>query len=205
MSESFAYLTAASVFGGPGPRDGVRVERTTGRSAKPGALRRDQPDNEQLADRALKVAYRTALGLTRNPDAAADIAQDVAIKAVKRAGRLRDPQALEAWVHRVTVRTTIDHHRAAESRRKAEDGYRADAPVVHNDVDVAADEILDCLALLTERQRAAVTLRFLHDLDDQAIARALGCRTGTVRSLLSRGTAILREELGKRRETGGTA
>ena len=55
--------------------------------------------------------------------------------------------------------------------------------------------MLDLLAGLPPRQRAALTLRYVHDLPDAAIARALGCRTGTVRSLLSRGRAALRDEL----------
>jgi DNA-directed RNA polymerase specialized sigma24 family protein len=42
------------------------------------------------------------------------------------------------------------------------------------------------------RQRAALTLRYVHDLPDDAIARALRCRPGTVRSLLSRGRDALR-------------
>jgi DNA-directed RNA polymerase specialized sigma24 family protein len=42
------------------------------------------------------------------------------------------------------------------------------------------------------RQRAALTLRYVHDLPDTAIARALKCRPGTVRSLLSRGRDAVR-------------
>jgi RNA polymerase sigma-70 factor (ECF subfamily) len=38
-------------------------------------------------------------------------------------------------------------------------------------------------------------LRYVHDLPDDAIARALGCRPATVRSLLSRGRDALRETL----------
>ena len=49
------------------------------------------------------------------------------------------------------------------------------------------------LAGLPPRQRAALTLRYVHDLEDDAIAAALGCRRGTVRSLLSRGLSTLRE------------
>jgi len=45
---------------------------------------------------------------------------------------------------------------------------------------------------LPARQRAALTLRYVHDLPDDAIARALRCRPGTVRSLLSRGREALR-------------
>ena len=45
---------------------------------------------------------------------------------------------------------------------------------------------------LPARQRAALTLRYVHDLTDAEIARALRCRPGTVRSLLSRGRDAVR-------------
>ena len=57
------------------------------------------------------------------------------------------------------------------------------------------DEIWSGLADLPERQRAALVLRFFEDLDDVDTADALGCRVGTVRSLVSRGLAALRDRM----------
>ena len=53
--------------------------------------------------------------------------------------------------------------------------------------------MFDVLAELPARQRAAVVLRYWHDLDERDIADALGCRPGTVGSLLHRAIARLRE------------
>ncbi|MGH2929309.1 MAG: RNA polymerase sigma factor, partial [Solirubrobacteraceae bacterium] len=39
---------------------------------------------------------------------------------------------------------------------------------------------------LSMRERTALALRYIHDLDDAQIARAMRCRRATVRSLLSR-------------------
>ena len=50
------------------------------------------------------------------------------------------------------------------------------------------------------RQRAALTLRYVHDLTDAEIARALRCRPGTVRSLLSRGRDAVRAAIDDRPE-----
>lgn len=49
------------------------------------------------------------------------------------------------------------------------------------------------LAELPERQRHALVLRFYLDLPDDEIASLLGARPGTVRSLISRGLAALKE------------
>lgn len=148
---------------------------------------------EALAERALQVAYRTALGVTRDPDLAADIAQEVAMKAIDHADRLRTPEAVDGWLHRIAVRTAIDEHRKARTRRTAEDGFGTHEPTAHHDDPSDTRPLLELLAVLPDRQRAAVTLRYVHDQSDRQIARALGCRTGTVRSLLSRAIATLRE------------
>lgn len=152
--------------------------------------------DDVLAKRALEVAYRTALGVTHDPQLASDVAQEVAIKALRNIGRLRDPDALGAWLHRTTVRTAIDEHRRTGRRRAAEEGFAGDGPVAHVDDDGAGHrDALEMLRPLPHRQRAAMTLRHVHDLTDRQIARALGCRTGTARSLLSRATAALCDQL----------
>ena len=81
-----------------------------------GALAVSRPDtlsDERVASRALQVARRTALGVLGDAEAAADVAQDVAITAVRRAGSLRDPAALDAWLHRIAVRAALREARRA--------------------------------------------------------------------------------------------
>jgi RNA polymerase sigma factor (sigma-70 family) len=51
------------------------------------------------------------------------------------------------------------------------------------------------LRRLPDRQRQALVLRFYEDLPDAEIARLLGCRPATVRSLVHRGLAAVREVL----------
>ena len=48
---------------------------------------------------------------------------------------------------------------------------------------------------LPERQRVALVLRYFDDLTDREVARAMGCRPGTARSLISRGLAAVRATL----------
>ena len=54
-------------------------------------------------------------------------------------------------------------------------------------------ELRDALAALPIRQRTAIVLRYLCDLDDVEIAAILKCRRATVRSHVKRGLAQLRE------------
>jgi RNA polymerase sigma factor (sigma-70 family) len=127
-----------------------------------------------------------------NREAADDVAQEVAIVAVKQAYKLRSPAALDAWLHKVAVRKALASARKARVRLAAERAHHEALPPLMRD----DDRVLDLLAGLPPKQRAALTLRYLHDLDDDAIATALGCRPGTVRSLLSRGREAIRQERG---------
>jgi RNA polymerase sigma factor (sigma-70 family) len=147
---------------------------------------------EPLAERALRVGYRAALGVLGDPDKAADVAQEVALLALRRGHTLRDPERRDAWLYRTATRAALRSVRRDSSRRAAEDAHARSAPI---DIEPELAQSLALLDGLPARQRAALTLRYVHDLPDAAIARALRCRTATVRSLLSRGRAAVRARL----------
>ncbi len=58
------------------------------------------------------------------------------------------------------------------------------------------DETWVALARVRPRRRAALVLRYYEDLPLAEIAELLGCRLGTVKSLIHRGLAELKEVLG---------
>jgi RNA polymerase sigma factor (sigma-70 family) len=149
---------------------------------------------ERIAERALTVGRRTALGVLGDPEAAADVAQDVAVIALRRRHRLRDPEKLDAWLHRVATRAALRVARGEGRRRLREVDHARDRPE-SAEPEAALTELFALLAHLPHQQRAALTLRYVHDFPDAAIAHALGCREGTVRSLLSRGRDALRHDL----------
>jgi RNA polymerase sigma factor (sigma-70 family) len=62
-----------------------------------------------------------------------------------------------------------------------------------SDPDTAAT--MAAIGRLPARQRAAIVLRYYADLPEIEIAAALGCRAGTVKSLLARARARLAKEL----------
>ena len=131
-----------------------------------------------------------------DPDAAADIAQEVALQALRHRHALRDPAALDAWVHRIAVRAALREAQRSRRRREAE---QAGAALSAAAATPPMAELLAVLDGLPPRQRAALTLRYVHDLPDEDIARALRCRPGTVRSLLSRGREAVRARLEENR------
>ncbi len=152
---------------------------------------------EQAARRALTLASRTALAILRDREEAQEVAQEVAVLACGRLHQLRDERAFDAWVHRIAVRESLRAVKRTQTARRrlvSLDATSADVEAVSS-VALAGSEspMLDAVADLPERERAAVILRYVHDLPDEQIAAVLRCRTGTVRSLLSRARARLRE------------
>jgi RNA polymerase sigma factor (sigma-70 family) len=167
-------------------------------------FREGDPDAaDLLARRATRLALRTAAALLESREEVTDIAQDVAVDALRSLGKLRDPDAFDAWVHRITVRHTMRRLKRRRRAREAETPLallpEAAQPAVPEDADpdalIAARQALaTALATLPARQRLALALRYVHDLGDAEIAAALGCREGTVHALLSRGRQTLRRD-----------
>jgi RNA polymerase sigma factor (sigma-70 family) len=60
-------------------------------------------------------------------------------------------------------------------------------------VDAEVHELLDALAHLGLRPRTALVLRFYVDMSEAEVAQVLGCRPGTVKSLVHRGLRQLEE------------
>jgi RNA polymerase sigma-70 factor (sigma-E family) len=60
-------------------------------------------------------------------------------------------------------------------------------------VELQADELTDALRRLSPSRRAAVVLRYYEDLSEAEIAATLGVRPGTVKSMVHRALAELRE------------
>lgn len=158
---------------------------------------------EVLARRATRLALRTAAALLESREEASDIAQDVAVDALRSLGKLRDPEAFDAWVHGITVRHALRRLKRRRRAREVETPLalitEAAEPTVPQDIDpdavIAARQALAIsLSELPHKQRLSLVLRYVHDLSDAEIAAALACREGTVHALLSRGRQTLRRD-----------
>jgi RNA polymerase sigma-70 factor (sigma-E family) len=133
----------------------------------------------------VRFAYLT----TGSVSAAEDVVQEVFAGALHRWGELRDPVA---YLRRaVASRCTSWVRRRVLERRHGT--YAEPAPTGTPNADAPA--VRAALARLTPRQRAAVFLRFYLDLTEAQIADSLGCRPGTVKSLLHRSLATMRGHL----------
>lgn len=128
---------------------------------------------------------RVAYLLTGHRDVAEELVQDAFVSLWRN------------WDH-VTVpagylRAAVVNNARSWLRRRSLEERRAERPAI--DAAQRVDEMWDVLQSLSERQRAAIVLRYYEDLPDADIARILGCRVPTVRTTIHRGLAALRKEV----------
>ncbi len=150
----------------------------------------------RFVDEQGAALQRFAWLLTRDAERAADLTQTVLLRLARRGvDDLADPAtyARRALVneHRSQGRTTGARVRALA---RLGDGSPAHTPDPAGAVG-ERDAIWRALAGLSDRQRAAVVLRYYEDLPDERIGEVLGCRPATVRSLVARAMPVLREAL----------
>ena len=130
---------------------------------------------------------RLAFLLTGSEETARDLVHDCYLRVHAKWNRLDVPAA---YLRTAVVNACNSHHRALRRRRE----HDARTPQAAS-VDLDADEMADAIAALPYRQRAAIVLRFWHDCTAAEIADALGCRPGTVGSLIHRALAELRKAM----------
>jgi RNA polymerase sigma-70 factor (sigma-E family) len=144
-------------------------------------------------DGAVRLAYL----LTGDRSLAEDLVQDAFVKLAGRLAHLRDPEAFDAYLRRTVVNLANSHWRRKRLERAYLERQRGRARPVPTEPDLGSrDALWRALQKLSERQRAAIVLRYYEDLSEQQVADILGCRQGTVKSLVSRGLDVLRGEVG---------
>ncbi len=156
----------------------------------------------------LKV-YALALRSTGSEADAADLTQEVFLRAWRSLSKFRGDSAVSTWLYRITMNICIDF-----SRRKTvqpvpltdeegtelplPDNRAAHSPEAALEQQELSAELQAALQELSEEHRQAILLRDISGLSYQEIGRMLSLEEGTVKSRLSRARRNLRSILIKR-------
>lgn len=143
--------------------------------------------------------YAVASLILRDRSRAQDAVQEAFVAAWKGLSALRDPEAWEAWLHRLTVRHCFRSVRREKKRRTVELHVVLDRePASPHDAvaDIVQRDLLEReLDRLPIEQRAVVVLRFYADLPLDEVADILGIPIGTAKSRQHRGLEAMRASL----------
>ncbi len=163
------------------------------------AIEGDHDAFNQLVDVSVDRQYAVATLILRDPDRAQDAVQEALVSAWKDIRALRDPDAWDAWLHRITVWACYRVVKKDRRRNQVELKVVPDQEPVASFDSAAAladrDLVERVLNDLPVDHRAVIVLRFYLDLPLDEVADILDIPVGTVKSRLHRALASLRESI----------
>ena len=174
----------------------------------------DRAAFEQLVRGTARLVYARVYLDTADRHRAEDLVQETFLTAWRRIGQVAEPAGFRTWLLAVARSVTTDAHRRDTRKKRA--GPRADGRRDREGADAAAaaaervaddapdpaeaaerreaqERMLRVLRELPEEYSQPLTLRYLAGADYDTIGRQLGLSNGSLRGLLNRGMAKLRD------------
>ena len=157
---------------------------------------------QAVVERHGPMVLRVCRRVLRDPHEAHDAYQATFLVLARRAGSIRDPDALASWLHGVALRAA-GTLRAATARRRRHESRAAEARQTWTGAPEPADPELEMvlhreIARLPARERLTVVLCDIEGRSYQEAASRLGCPVGTVKSRLNTARTRLRSRLIRR-------
>lgn len=156
-----------------------------------------------LYDRYQRMVYRTALAITGDADAAADLLQDVFLRLFRFAHHCDSERPLEPWLYRITANLAYTYiKRNRRWLHPLEDlvdriaSLGRQSPYEEIEKQDEWDAVQRAISSLPLSQRMVVVLYYLNDLPLQEISEILDVPVGTVKSRLHYGRLLLKKRLG---------
>jgi len=154
--------------------------------------------------------YGLVRGVLCDSSEAADVTQEVFLKAFRGIRDFRGGSSLKTWLYRIAVREALNHRRWTW-RHLRQQIFLDEASAENNSIFELADSSPSPFETLASRElqqvvqqalngvaeafRAAVILRDLEGMSYEEVAEVLGVSVGTVKSRILRGRRALREIL----------
>jgi RNA polymerase sigma-70 factor (ECF subfamily) len=165
---------------------------------------------EQLFQQYHRGIYNTIYQMTHNDADAADLTQEVFVRAYRALPRLQTPEAFTSWLYRIAVNLSRNwlrdrgRVRVESLELPGEEGEEGNTrEIADPSGDPAAliqtrdmqERVQKAIAGLSPDHRQVVTLHHLEGMPVEEIARVMGCSIGTVKSRLSRARENLKRKL----------
>jgi RNA polymerase sigma-70 factor, ECF subfamily len=137
------------------------------------------------------------LRMTRNPDQAADCAQDTFIKAWKALPKFEARASFSTWLHRIAVNTVLEKRRGSSNAEiPVEDPTEYEVePSTVLDTPVEEEELEAAIASLPQGARDALVLCGVYGYEHSEAATMLGIAVGTCKAQLHRARGLLKDRL----------
>jgi RNA polymerase sigma-70 factor (ECF subfamily) len=168
----------------------------------------DRPAFDLLVSRHYRGVYNVIYRMLPSSDDAADVTQEAFLRAYTRLDTFNLGRSFPAWLRAIASNLCIDHLRRRRSQtvsldQRLESGLEPadESPDAspENQLTVAEDSrrVLAAVHQLPEKQKAVLVLRHIEGMKLNEIAEALRMPVGTVKTMLFRGRAAVREMVGE--------
>jgi len=141
---------------------------------------------EQLYRSGFHRYLRVAEAIAGNPDSGLDAVQEGFARAIRHRSDFRGDAQVSTWVWACVVNAA----KAARPQRESPIGE--ELPEVGTEESRPSSGLRNLIAVLPERQRLVLFLRYYADLDYRSIAEALEVEIGTVGATLNKAHTALR-------------
>jgi RNA polymerase sigma-70 factor (ECF subfamily) len=146
-----------------------------------------------------RAVFGVAYAKLRNVHDAEDITQDVFVEMYRNLRKLKNPEKIRPWLHKVTLSRCKDNLRKRLRRERRERMFAGSIPQKHlADSQVEAERrsaVLEAIELLSEKHRLVIMLRYYARLSYADISKTTGLSKGTISNYLQAAKRRLRENL----------
>ncbi|HSG01602.1 MAG TPA: RNA polymerase sigma factor, partial [Vicinamibacterales bacterium] len=183
VAESWKLRTGAGMTESAASSPVPELEQSDDRALVEAVLGGRREAFDVIVRRHERQVYRLCYRFVGNHEDAADLAQDVFVRAFRGLRTFKGDSALTTWLYRIGVNVCLNR---VTSRRPALEGLdgiqpvdeRAETPFDSVSRAERAAALRRAIRQLPPKQRAAVVLRVYQDLPHEQIARILGSSVG---------------------------
>ena len=162
---------------------------------------RQEPAFALVLDRYERKVFRLCVAMLRDPDQAADAAQDSLVRIWQALGRFDERAALSTWIYTITRNRCLSaierrrDHASLSDEAVADEVEARTADRAGAEPDDRGALLRDYVAALPERYRRPLLLYYYEGCAVDEVASLLGVAENTVKTWLHRARAMLQERL----------
>ncbi|MBT8042434.1 MAG: RNA polymerase sigma factor [Pontiella sp.] len=129
---------------------------------------------EDLVRRHQDSVFGLAVGMMRNREDAADMAQDAFIKAYTKLEQYNPEYSFRSWILRICANQTKNLFRKRMRRRSAEEKHLQENSIRDDEIEADFQQLEDALARLPAKLAAPLRLKHMEGLSYEDVSEILG-------------------------------
>lgn len=149
----------------------------------------------ELVRRHQDSVFGLAVGMTRNREDAADMAQDAFIRAYNKLEQYNPDYSFRSWILRICANLTKNLFRSRTRRRNTEERHTVQTEIEQSAVDPDFQALEEALAKLPSKLGTPLRMKYMEGLAYDEVAEVLGIGVSAAKMRVLRAKKLLVEYL----------